>query len=118
MRYCPSSKTSWIRRRRAPRGSASRSSRSTRPEAAAELGVDPDVRGAYVAGVVSGGPADEAGVAQDSVITSLDGAEISSAEDLTDALADLSPGDDVDLSITTSSGTSEISVRLGQAPVT
>jgi serine protease Do len=89
------------------------------PEAAAELGVDPDVRGAYVAGVVSGGPAEEAGLEQDSVITSLDGAEISSAEDLTDALVDLSPGDEVDITATTPSGTSsEIKVRLGQAPVT
>jgi S1-C subfamily serine protease len=57
-------------------------------------------------------------VDQDSVITSLDGAEISSAEDLTDALADLSPGDEVDITVTTPSGTSEIKVRLGQAPVT
>ena len=88
------------------------------PEAAAQLGLDEDVRGAYVAGVFEGGPAEEAGLEQGSVITELDGNDIESADDLTDALDDLSADDEVVLAVTTSSGTSEIKVRLGTAPVT
>jgi S1-C subfamily serine protease len=88
------------------------------PEAAAQLSLDEDVRGAYVAGVISGGPAEEAGLTEGSVITELDGDDIDSAEDLTDALDELSAGDEVVLSVTTTSGTSELKVRLGTSPVT
>ena len=48
--------------------------------------------GASVAGVVTNGPAQEAGLAQGDVITSLGGKTISSANDLTNAMSAVPPG--------------------------
>jgi S1-C subfamily serine protease len=60
--------------------------------------------GATVQGVVSSGPAAGAGIAAGDVITAVDGATISSASDLTAALAAHSPGDKVTVSWTDASG--------------
>ena len=60
--------------------------------------------GAEVAGVASGSGAAEAGVTAGSVITSLDGERIGSAEDLTAALSGARPGDEVELGWTDGSG--------------
>ena len=49
-------------------------------------------RAPRVAGVVTNGPAQEAGLAQGDVITSLGGKTISSANDLTNAMGELPPG--------------------------
>jgi S1-C subfamily serine protease len=63
--------------------------------------------GAIVAGVVSDSPASEAGIAAGSVITSLDGQVVDSADELTHALELSHPGSTVTINWTTSSGQSE-----------
>ncbi len=60
--------------------------------------------GAVVAGTVTNGPAQEAGLAQGDTITSLGGKTITSSNDLTDAMAIYHPGDKVQVGWTDSSG--------------
>jgi putative serine protease PepD len=71
------------------------------PEERAWLGVSigSDARGAVLAAVVPGSPADEAGLEPGDVIVSLDGEEIASAEDLVQRLTELDPGDTVELEL-------------------
>jgi S1-C subfamily serine protease len=61
--------------------------------------------GAAIAGVLSGGPAADAGVAAGDVITWVDGISIGSSDDLTTALAAHEPGDTVSVTWTDSTGT-------------
>jgi S1-C subfamily serine protease len=68
--------------------------------------------GATVAGVVPGGAADSAGISVGDVITALGGTTITSASDLSTAMAGHDPGDHVTVTWTTTAGTSE------SAPVT
>ena len=55
--------------------------------------------GATVAGIVTNGPAQEAGLAQGDVITSLGGKTITSANDLTNAMGIYHPGDKVSIAL-------------------
>jgi len=73
--------------------------------------------GAAVAGVVTNGPAQEAGLAQGDVITSLGGKTIASANDLTSAMLTHHPGDKVSISWTDASGqTHSATVQLSSGP--
>jgi len=73
--------------------------------------------GASVAGVVTNEPAQEAGIAQGDVITSLGGKTIGSANALTAAMAAYHPGDKVSIGWTDSSGQSHTaSVQLSSGP--
>jgi S1-C subfamily serine protease len=73
--------------------------------------------GADIAGVVTSGPAQEAGLAQGDVITSLGGKHIGSANDLTSAIAIYHPGDKVQVGWTDSSGqTHTATVQLSSGP--
>ena len=75
------------------------------------------VAGASVAGVVTNGPAQEAGLAQGDVITSLGGKTIGSANDLTNAIGEYHPGDKVTVGWTDSSGqTHTATVQLSSGP--
>ena len=77
----------------------------------------PSVSGASVAGVVTNGPAQEAGLAQGDVITSLGGTTISSSNDLTNAMGEYHPGDKVTIGWTDSSGqTHTATVQLSSGP--
>jgi len=55
------------------------------------------VSGAAVAGVVSGSPADQAGLSRGDVITSVDGTTVDTPTTLTDLLARHHPGDQVSI---------------------
>jgi S1-C subfamily serine protease len=73
--------------------------------------------GADIAGVVTSSPAQEAGLAQGDVITSLDGQSIGSATDLTNDLTPHHPGDKVTIGWTDSSGDSHTTtVTLTSGP--
>ena len=61
--------------------------------------------GATVAGVVSGGPAEQAGLAAGDVITAIDGTTVTTADDVSATLAGHDPGDEVTLSWTDATGT-------------
>jgi S1-C subfamily serine protease len=62
--------------------------------------------GAGIVGVVSGGPADSAGIAAGDVVTAVGGTTISSADELSTALAGYQPGQRVAVTWTGSDGTS------------
>jgi len=72
--------------------------------------------GAQVGSVVSGSPADTAGLKAGDVITALDGKAITSADDLTAQLTAHAPGDKVTLTVTRSGSTKSIDVTLGTRP--
>jgi S1-C subfamily serine protease len=73
--------------------------------------------GAAVAGVVTNGPAQEAGIAQGDVITSLGGKTINSADDLTRDMGTYHPGDKVQVAWTDANGqTHTATVQLSSGP--
>jgi S1-C subfamily serine protease len=73
--------------------------------------------GATIAGVVSGGPADKAGLAVGDVITSLGGQSITSADALTKAMTSQSPGATVKVGYTNATGTTHSAdVHLASGP--
>jgi S1-C subfamily serine protease len=73
--------------------------------------------GAPVASVVTNGPAQEAGLAEGDVITSLGGKAINTANDLTSAMSTYHPGDKVTIGWTDGSGqTHTASVQLSSGP--
>jgi S1-C subfamily serine protease len=73
--------------------------------------------GAAIAGVLSGGPAQRAGLSAGDVITAVGGTAIGSSGDLTTALAGHAPGDTVRLSWTDAAGASHsASVTLATGP--
>jgi S1-C subfamily serine protease len=65
-----------------------------------------------VAGVVSGGPAEAAGLQQGDTITAIDGVAVSSPAEITSLLLEKQPGDTV--AVTTQNGT--LTVTLGSGP--
>ena len=70
-----------------------------------------------MAGVVTNEPAQEAGIAQGDVITSLGGKTIDSANDLTNAMLTYHPGDKVSIGWTDGSGqTHTATVQLSSGP--
>ena len=75
------------------------------------------VSGASIASAVTNGPAQEAGLAEGDVITSLGGKSIGSANDLTNAIAVYHPGDKVTIGWTDGSGqTHTATVQLSSGP--
>ncbi len=73
--------------------------------------------GASVAGVVTNGPAQEAGLAEGDVITSLGGKTIGTADDLTNGMGEYHPGDKTTIGWTDSSGqTHTATVQLSSGP--
>lgn len=82
---------------------------------AEEVGVDEDVRGAVILGLLPG-PAEDSGLEEGDVIVSVAGQEIDSAEELGDALDGHGPGDRVELEVVRDDDTRTVEVRLGQRP--
>jgi putative serine protease PepD len=72
--------------------------------------------GAQVSQVVSGSPADKAGLKAGDVITAVSGTTISGADELTAAVGSRAPGDAVTLTIDRSGSTKTITVTLGTRP--
>ena len=72
--------------------------------------------GAQVTRVVSGSPADKAGLQAGDVITAIDGKSISSADDLTARVATYKPGDKATLSVKRGSSTKSLDITFGQRP--
>ncbi len=74
-------------------------------------GASAGTAGVTVAGVVSGGAAAQAGLAQGDVITSFDGQTLTAASDLTKLLVPLHPGDKVQVGWVDGSGQSHAGTR-------
>ena len=85
---------------------------------AAQLGLDPSVRGAVVISVVPGSPAAAAGVREADVIVAADGNAIRSSADLTRVLGGLDPGDQVTIEVVDSLGPRQVKVTLAKRPAT
>ena len=82
------------------------------------VALSPNATGATVYGVLSGGPAADAGLSAGDTVTAVDGAAVATADELHAAIAAHAPGDRVSVSWTTSNGRQEATVvTLGQAPV-
>lgn len=87
------------------------------PAIAAQLGLN-ITAGAVVVGVTSGSPADQAGLAQDAVISEVAGNPINSTTDLGNALHSFKPGDQVQVTWTdqaSASHTATITLTTGPA---
>jgi S1-C subfamily serine protease len=81
------------------------------------IGGGTSVSGAEIAGVVTSSPAQEAGLAQGDVITSVNGTTVTSANGLTNALATDHPGTKVTIGWTDTSGqTQTATVQLTSGP--
>ena len=85
------------------------------PEIADSLGVAPK-QGALVANVTPGGPSSQAGLKPGDLIEKIDGHDITSASDLTRAVAVARAGDAVRLEVRRGGAVREIDVRSGIRP--
>ncbi len=83
---------------------------------AQQFGVPASTRGAGVAQVVSGGPAEKAGMKNGDVIVQIDGKQIRTTNDLTNALQSYKPGDKITVTVVSSSGQRTVSLTLGTRP--
>jgi putative serine protease PepD len=72
--------------------------------------------GAKVSSVVSGSPADKAGLKAGDVITAVDAKQISTADDLTAVVNNYKPGDKATIKITSGGSTKSITVTFGTRP--
>lgn len=82
---------------------------------ATQVGVAPEVRGAAIASVLAG-PAADAGFRRGDVIVRIGDDRISSADDLTEVLAGLSPGDEVTIEVIGPAGPRARGVELDERP--
>jgi putative serine protease PepD len=70
-------------------------------------------QGAYVAEVVSGGPADQAGIQRGDIIVAMDGEEITSADGMVLAVRSHDIGDTVTVTVVRGTETKDLTVTLG-----
>lgn len=76
----------------------------------------PEIAGALVQGVEDDTPAAEAGLAQEDVITAVDGAPVRTSNDLQHKIALRAPGDRVRITIYRDGSPRDVTVRLAEAP--
>ncbi|MFC0545974.1 S1C family serine protease [Kutzneria chonburiensis] len=72
--------------------------------------------GALVAGVLSGSPAQAAGIQQGDVVTAINGRTVDSANTLTNLLTQFHPGDRVSVGLLTADGDQTVNVQLAKGP--
>jgi putative serine protease PepD len=72
--------------------------------------------GALISAVVSGGPADKAGVQRGDVVTKAGNATVKDANDLINAVQAAKSGDKLPLTVSRNGADQQISVTLGEAP--
>ncbi len=85
------------------------------PEIAASLGI-PGKKGALVAELVPGQPADKAGVKPGDVVQAVNGQPVKDASELTRLVADTKPGDMMHLTILRGGKTITVDIRAGVRP--
>lgn len=85
------------------------------PQTAGQMGL-PSLYGAYVAGVLSGGPAAKAGLTRGDVITGFNGTPVTSSTDLLDDVYGEKPGTVVSLNVWGKHGTKVVRVQLATKP--
>jgi Do/DeqQ family serine protease len=98
---------------RVRRGSLGVTIQQVTSDIAASLGLR-EVRGALVTSVVSGSPADRAGLTSGDVITAFNGTPINDANSLRNAVAGSQPGTSVALTVHRRGGEQQLTVTLGE----
>jgi Do/DeqQ family serine protease len=75
-----------------------------------------DARGAIIAGVLRGGPADRAGVKPGDVLTAINGAQVSDPQVMLNLVAALQPGSNASMRLRRQAQTLDIAVTVGRRP--
>jgi len=75
-----------------------------------------DTRGAIIAGVLRGGPADRAGVKPGDVLTAIDNAPVTDPQSMLNVVAALQPGSSAKMTLRRKAQTLELAVTVGQRP--
>jgi S1-C subfamily serine protease len=88
------------------------------PTIALQLGLDPQTKGALIAGVIPDSPAASSGIKAGEVIVAIAGHPITSANALTNQLTDLNPGQRVTVKLIGSHGPRNIDLTLSNRPAT
>jgi S1-C subfamily serine protease len=83
---------------------------------ATEIGLDADARGAVVLGLIPNSPAEDSGLEEGDLIVSIDEDEIGSADDVTDVLRDLDPGEKVEIGYERDGELDSLELELGSRP--
>ncbi|MBW3654376.1 MAG: PDZ domain-containing protein [Actinobacteria bacterium] len=73
-------------------------------------------QGALVASTASGGPAEQAGVRPGDLVTRVDGRPVQAPEDISSAIEDRRPGDEIDLEVQRAGSDRTLRVTLGTRP--
>jgi len=85
------------------------------PELAQALGLG-DAKGLLVAQILRNGPADKAGIKPGDVIQKVNGIEATAARVMVDLVADIEPGDDVEIALTRDGKSKNIKVEVVERP--
>ena len=85
------------------------------PELAQALGLG-DAKGLLVAQILRNGPADKAGIKPGDVIQKVNGIEATAARVMVDLVADIEPGDDVEIELTRDGKSKNIKVEVVERP--
>ena len=85
------------------------------PELAQALGLG-DAKGLLVAQILRNGPADKAGIKPGDVIQKVNGIEATAARVMVDLVADIEPGDDVEIELTRDGKSKSIKVEVVERP--
>ncbi|HEX3052865.1 MAG TPA: PDZ domain-containing protein, partial [Aggregatilineaceae bacterium] len=80
------------------------------------IGISDSDAGVIVGEVVSGSPADDAGLQAGDLILAIDGDEVTSAQMLTETVQGYAPGDEVTLTVRSGDTESDVTVTLGTRP--
>jgi serine protease DegQ len=90
-------------------------SQDVTPELADSFGLAKD-RGAIIAGVVHGGPADRAGMRPGDILVAVQGKKVTSTSDMMNFIAALPPGDKAKLTVVRKDRESTLDVTIGRRP--
>jgi len=85
------------------------------PELAGSFGLGRE-RGAMIAGVVRGGPADRAGMRPGDILVAVKGKKVANTNDMMNLIADLPPGDKAPMTVMRKNRETTLAVTVGRRP--
>jgi len=85
------------------------------PELAGSFGLGRE-RGAIIAGVVRGGPADRAGVRPGDILLSVKGRKVANTNDMMNLVADLPPGEKAQITVMRKNRETTLAITVGRRP--